>query len=121
MVALRDKRLLFVTGKGGAGKTTVAAALGLSAARRGRRTIVCELAGQERVPRALGRTAPAPGGHEEVQLAPGLHWISLDPQLALAEYLRAKTGSRTLYRLLFDNRVFQYLAAVTPGLAEILT
>ena len=39
-----DKRLVFVTGKGGVGKTTVAAALGLAAARQGKRTIVCEVA-----------------------------------------------------------------------------
>ena len=45
---LLDKRLVFVTGKGGVGKTTVAAALGLAAARRGLRTIVCEVAHQER-------------------------------------------------------------------------
>jgi anion-transporting ArsA/GET3 family ATPase len=46
---LRTKALLYVTGKGGVGKTTVAAALGLAAAARGRRTIVCEVAEQDRV------------------------------------------------------------------------
>src|SRR5205823_2046458 len=46
---LLDKRLLFVTGKGGVGKSTVAIALGLLAARRGLRTIVAELASQERL------------------------------------------------------------------------
>ena len=49
MPAVLDKRLLFVTGKGGVGKSTVAIALGLLAARRGLRTIVAELANQERV------------------------------------------------------------------------
>ena len=52
---LRDRRLLYVTGKGGVGKTTVAAALGLAAAHAGRRTIVCEVAEQDRVSRAFRR------------------------------------------------------------------
>jgi anion-transporting ArsA/GET3 family ATPase len=46
---LQDRRLVYVTGKGGVGKTTVAAALGLAAAEAGRRTIVCEVAEQDRV------------------------------------------------------------------------
>src|SRR4051812_24012522 len=52
---LLDKALLYVTGKGGVGKTTVSAALGLAAAAAGRRTIVCEVAAQERVSRAFQR------------------------------------------------------------------
>ena len=54
MPDLLDKRLIFVTGKGGVGKSTVAAALGIAAARRGRRTIVAELTGQDRIARAFG-------------------------------------------------------------------
>jgi nucleotide-binding universal stress UspA family protein len=42
---LRERSLIYVTGKGGSGKSTVAAALGIAAARRGRRTAVCELTG----------------------------------------------------------------------------
>jgi len=42
MIPLLDRRLLFVTGKGGVGKTTVAAALALFASEHGRRTLVCE-------------------------------------------------------------------------------
>ena len=46
MPSLLDKRLVLVTGKGGVGKTTVAAALGLIAARRGKRVVLCEVAEQ---------------------------------------------------------------------------
>ena len=83
MSSLLDKRLLFVTGKGGVGKSTVAIALGLLAARRGLRTIVAELASQERVQGMFmddGREQ-----FRELELAPGLFTISIDPQQAMAK------------------------------------
>lgn len=52
--ALLGRSLLYVTGKGGAGKTTVCAALGVAAAARGRSTVVCELAGAAHLPDAFG-------------------------------------------------------------------
>ena len=55
---LFDRRLIFVTGKGGVGKSTVATALGLVAARRGLRTIVAELSAQDRVRQAFEHEAP---------------------------------------------------------------
>lgn len=113
-----DKRLVFVTGKGGVGRTTVAAALGLAAARRGKRTILCELAEQERTSSGLGREGV---GHHETEVAPGLWAVSIDPQRALEEYFREALGSRTLYTLLFQNRIFQYLAAAAPGVRELVT
>ena len=66
---LRDRSVLYVTGKGGVGKTTVAAALGLAAARTGRRTIVCEVAEQDRMSRAFARQGVRP--EQEVELADG--------------------------------------------------
>ena len=77
-----DRPLVVVTGKGGVGKSTVAAALGLAAARRGLRTIIAEVARRDDVSRVLGGT----GVHED-ELAPDLHHISIDPQDALEEYL----------------------------------
>ncbi|HKP88737.1 MAG TPA: ArsA-related P-loop ATPase [Thermoleophilaceae bacterium] len=118
MPALIDKRLVFVAGKGGVGRTTVAAALGLAAARRGKRTIVCEVAGQERVSRTLGREH---GSFRETELADHLFAISIDPQASLEEFLSDQVGSRRLAGLLFHNRLFEYLAAATPGLRELAT
>lgn len=115
--AALEKRLVFVMGKGGVGKSTVACALGLLAARRGKRVILCELAQQERMSRAFHREGV---GFEETELAPGLAAISIDPQRALEEYLRVQVGS-TLFHLLFENRIFQYLAAAAPGAKELVT
>jgi anion-transporting ArsA/GET3 family ATPase len=113
---LLDKPLVVVTGKGGVGKSTVAAALGLAAARRGRRTIIAEVARRDDVSRVLGGT----GVHED-ELAPGLHHISIDPEEAMEEYLVDQLPARALADLLLSSRGFAYLAAATPGLRELLT
>ena len=115
---LLDKRLLFVTGKGGVGRSTVATALGLVAARRGLRTMLAEVAGQDRVSRSLGREG---AGFEEVELEPRLFHLSVDPQHALEEYLRLQMPARPMADLLGSSRMFQYLAAATPGMRELLT
>lgn len=115
---LFEHRLLFVTGKGGVGKTTVAAALGLAASQRGLRTIVCELDARERL-HSLFNVAPR--GFEEVELAPDLHAIAIDPQHAIEEYLLLQIKVRAVYDMLFKNRIFDYFAAATPGLAELVT
>jgi anion-transporting ArsA/GET3 family ATPase len=111
-----DRRLIFVTGKGGVGKSTVSIALGLLAARRGLRCIVVELAAQERVQRKF----ETQGEHfREVELAPGLYTISVDPQQAMEEYLRIKAGA--LGHALSASRMFQAFAMATPGMRELLS
>jgi anion-transporting ArsA/GET3 family ATPase len=113
---LFDRRLIFVTGKGGVGKSTVATALGLVAARRGLRTIVAELASQERVGQAFDRRGRP---FEEVELAENLFTISIDPQLAMEEYLRVKIGA--VGQALGQSRLFHAFAMATPGMRELLS
>jgi anion-transporting ArsA/GET3 family ATPase len=113
---LFTRRLIFVTGKGGVGKSTVATALGLVAARRGLRTIVAELSGQERVQQTFARTGAT---FEEVELADDLFAISIDPQHAMEEYLRVKTGA--VGQALGHSRLFHAFAMATPGMRELLS
>ena len=108
---------MLVTGKGGVGKTTVAAALGLAAARRGKRVILCELGEQERLTALFG---PAEGDGER-ELAPGLFGVTVDPERTKEEWLRYQLRSDTLAGLLGGSRVFQYLTAAAPGLTELVT
>jgi anion-transporting ArsA/GET3 family ATPase len=113
-----DKRAIFVTGKGGVGKSTVAAALGVAAARRGKRAIICEVAQQERMSRFFERQGV---GYHEAEIWPNLYAFSIDPQRALEEYLLMQIKVKPVYDLMFKNRVFTYFAAATPGLRELVT
>ncbi|HZO77059.1 MAG TPA: ArsA family ATPase [Solirubrobacteraceae bacterium] len=116
MSGLFDRRLIFVTGKGGVGKSTVAIMLGLVAARRGLRTIVAELHSQEHVQDSFARHGAR---FEELELAPGLFTISIEAERAMDEYMQVKAGP--LGHAVSSSRVFQALAMATPGMRELLS
>src|SRR4051794_26658666 len=116
---LLDRPLLYATGRGGVGKTTVPAALGLAAAAAGRRTIVCEVAAQERVSRAFQREGVE--REVEVELAENLWAITIDPNLALQEWLSKQLGGGAPVRLLARSSAFQYFVAAAPGAREMIT
>ena len=118
MSAILDRRLVFVTGKGGTGKTTISAALALIAARQGRRTMVCEVAEQSRIPPLFGQEG---AGFEEVELSENLWAISVDPEHAREEWLRFQLRSGVAAGMLSSSRIFNYLAAAAPGLSELVT
>jgi anion-transporting ArsA/GET3 family ATPase len=111
--------LLVVTGKGGVGKSTVAAALGLAASRRGLRTIVVEVAAREDISLALA--SDAAGVYDERSVSNGLHHISIEPQRAMEEYLRERLPMGALAGRLSRSRIFSALTAATPGMRELLT
>ena len=103
---LLQRRLIFITGKGGVGKSTVARALAGVAARRGMRTIVADINGA--------------GDQHEHQLAPNLSSLSIDPQSAMEEYLSLKVGG-TAGQILGQSRMFSAFAMATPGMRELLS
>jgi anion-transporting ArsA/GET3 family ATPase len=109
---------VIVTGKGGVGKSTVALATALAAARQGKRTILCEVGAQERLSRVFHRTEV---GFNEVEMAENLWAISIDPDESMREYLLIQLKVRAMRDLLVRSRIFSYLAAATPGLKELVT
>ena len=106
-LSLLSRRLIFVTGKGGVGKTTVALALGLAAARSGKRTIVADVVADN------GADA------SELRVADGLYRVSIDPQAAMEEYLLLKLPGPT-GQLLRQSKLFGAFAMATPGMRELL-
>jgi anion-transporting ArsA/GET3 family ATPase len=122
MASLLHRKLLVLTGKGGVGKTTVSAALGLIAADRGLRTIVVELGEQRRLAEMFGLVAGDgardPGA--EVALRENLWSISIDPDRALLEWLQS-LGGRVSGRVLASSGTFQYFAAAAPGAKELIS
>jgi anion-transporting ArsA/GET3 family ATPase len=108
-----------VLGKGGAGKSTVSAALGLAEARAGKRVLVCEVAGQHRISRLFTATAVRDDGTTE--LAPNLHATSIDPERATEEYLVGQLKIRPVVEMLTRSKAFHTFAAAAPGLPELVT
>jgi len=114
---LLDRRLVVVTGKGGVGRTTVAGALALAAARAGKRVIVAEVTKQEHLSRPFRREGV---GYSETKLAENFYAISIDPEHALEEYLGRQVPG-LLPGALLHNRIFEYFVAAAPGVRELTT
>lgn len=115
-MSLLDRQLLLVTGKGGVGRTTVAATLALAAGLAGKRAVVVELYGNDRVARRfeLDGRAYAPRA-----IGPRADTMSLTPYECLDDFAKQKLRSATLARFLFANRVFRAFVDAVPGLHDL--
>jgi len=118
MVGLLDRRLVFVTGKGGVGKTTVAAALALFASEHGRRTLLCEVDAKGDVASFLESGPTSFTAHEAL---PNLWAMSMDTEASLREYLRLNLRIPVVGRIGPLAKAFDFVATAAPGVREILT
>jgi anion-transporting ArsA/GET3 family ATPase len=114
---LLDRRLIFVTGKGGVGKTSIAAALGQLAASRGKRTLLCEVDAKGNL---AGAFETGPTEFREREIAPRLWAMSMDTDASLKEYLSLQLKLPLLSRIGPLARTFDFVANAAPGVKEIL-
>lgn len=110
-------RVLVVTGKGGVGKTTVAASLATHFAARGDRTILVETSGARVVPGLFQRSS---SGYAPVQVADRISTLSITPQAALEDYVVQQIKVRRLFKLVFRNRIMGPFIEAVPGLHDAL-
>lgn len=115
MPAFAPRRFLFITGKGGVGKTTVTAALARSLSARGLRVLVTVCGAKERLSTLLGAPALGP---QVSELAPNIWGVRLVSEVALREYGAMKLKNRLLVDAIFDSKYVAGFLSGTPGLRE---
>ncbi|NUP09858.1 MAG: ArsA family ATPase [Polyangiaceae bacterium] len=115
MPELEKRRFLFVTGKGGVGKTTVSAAIATALAARGKRVLIAMAHTKERLSAVLGTK---PIGEELVQCSPGIWAVNIDPQVALYEYGLLVIKVKALTNAVFRNEYISAFLRAVPGMYE---
>lgn len=109
-------RVVIVAGKGGVGKTTVAATLAVAAARTGLRVLIVEVEGKSGLSTAFNRPSL---GYEEQDLSPGIRGRTLTPDAALLDWL-AGNGLKRISKRLVQSGALDVVATAVPGMKDIL-
>jgi len=110
-----DRRLILVVGKGGVGRSTVAAAIADKCARRGRKTLLFEVNANDRFGSFFDKP---PVGSDVTSLAPNLFAVNTNPAAALEEYGLMILKFRSVYEMVFENRVTRAFLRAIPGLDD---
>lgn len=119
---LFDRELIFVTGKGGVGKTSIAAGLAQLGAQSGQRTLLCEMDAKGDVAAAVrvpGEAVPTLG-FEPIEVCPNLWAMAMNTEDSLREYLRVFLRIPLIGRLGVLASTFDFVASAAPGVKEIL-
>jgi anion-transporting ArsA/GET3 family ATPase len=109
--------LLIVTGKGGVGKTTVAAALATRLADSGRRVLAVELAADRGLAPLFGQSSLPT---EPVSVRTRLHAVRIEPRVLVESYFRRLLRLEFLTRRLFSSVTFNAVTTAAPGVTEFL-
>ncbi|WP_424213015.1 ArsA family ATPase [Streptomyces sp. BI20] len=117
-------RLQVVSGKGGTGKTTVAAALALALAREGRRTLLVEVEGRQGIAQLFG-TEALPYEERKIAVAPGpgggeVYALAIDAERALLDYLQMFYKLGSAGRALRKIGAIDFATTIAPGLRDVL-
>ena len=112
--SLLDLNFLVLSGKGGVGRTTVAAVIARAAAASGRRVLIAQTDAAERLGKMLGR--PGPVGPVVTTMTAGIDAVNMTPKESLHEYALLVLKYETVYRALFASRAVRGFLSAIPGL-----
>jgi anion-transporting ArsA/GET3 family ATPase len=114
-VDVSDRRLILVVGKGGVGRSTVAAAIAGQLAAQGKKTLLFETNANDRFGSYFDKP---PVGDRVTQLAPNLWAVNTNPAAALAEYGLMVLKFKSVYEMVFENRITRAFLRAIPGLDD---
>jgi len=117
-MSIFEHRLLFVVGKGGVGKTTVSAALGIAAQRLNKTILLVEVGDAD----SLGQIFDS-GSFPETpaQIKSNLWGVRINPKSVLKEYIKLHVNIPFIANRITKSKIFDYIIAATPGLKEVMT
>jgi anion-transporting ArsA/GET3 family ATPase len=114
-MSLFDKRLLVIGGKGGVGRTTVAAAFAMAAARRGKRVLIAQTKSKERLSHLFGVPSVGP---ELTRVRDRLYAVNMTPLVALREYGTMVLRSEFIAKTVLENSVSRAFLHAVPGMDD---
>src|SRR5512139_2134864 len=116
--ALAGRRVLFVVGKGGVGKSTVSTALAVSLAEEGKRVLLAQMESSRRLAEFLDLPTTDAG---MVEALPNLCVLTVDGESALSEYLGLVLPVRRVQKMVVESKLYHHFVAAAPGLKELMT
>ncbi|MFO8113609.1 MAG: ArsA family ATPase [Desulfosalsimonadaceae bacterium] len=115
---LLSRRLIFVMGKGGTGKTTLSLSLAFAAEKAGKRVLLAETEEGTAIGRLFGQTEI---NETPIPVSEGISIARVRPKAEMAAYAHFHIRSGFIAKRITGSRLFDYLATATPGLKEIMT
>lgn len=111
-----NEKLIFIAGKGGVGRSTVAASLGHSFAKQNKKTLIVQWSLTDSISPFFNQN---PCTHKETQIAPNLFTMNYDPTETIREYFVNHLKLKFIYHMAIENKHVKKLLQAAPGVSEL--